>query len=154
MAKTIGKDKVSSTRARNARQAAGPADERTGDDPEDEDTTVTDDSDELPTGAATDEPEYEEDDDLAIRDRVVIRHSEGAINRGVQVPSWMMANAFTRWLAESYLELRKVTWPTWADAWQMTIIVILVSAVVAVILGVADLGFIQALSWIVKIGTK
>ena len=81
------------------------------------------------------------------------RQSEAASRRGAGVPEWMMGNFFTRYLAESYLELRKVTWPTRHEAWNMTLIVIAMSAIVAVILGAADLGLIQALGWVVKLGT-
>ena len=52
-------------------------------------------------------------------------------------------------MAESYLELRKVTWPTWNEAWNMTLVVIIVSAVIAAVLGLADLGLVRALSWLV-----
>ncbi|MBF6589253.1 MAG: preprotein translocase subunit SecE [Ktedonobacterales bacterium] len=64
-----------------------------------------------------------------------------------------MRNPFTRFIAESYIELRKVTWPSRHDAWNMTLIVVAMSAVVAIILGVADIGFTQALTWILNLGT-
>jgi preprotein translocase SecE subunit len=63
-----------------------------------------------------------------------------------------MGNAFTRFLVESYLELRKVTWPRPIDAWNMTLIVIAMSAFVAIVLGAADLGLAKALTWIVGLG--
>jgi preprotein translocase SecE subunit len=46
-----------------------------------------------------------------------------------------------RFVLEAYHELRyKVTWPTFQEARTMTIIVIALSAVISVILGIADLG--------------
>ena len=46
-----------------------------------------------------------------------------------------------RFVREAYHELRyKVTWPTFQEARTMTIIVIALSAVISVILGIADLG--------------
>jgi preprotein translocase SecE subunit len=49
-----------------------------------------------------------------------------------------------RFLLESYYELRhKVTWPTFREARNMTIVVILLSAAVGLILGLADLGLGQ-----------
>src|SRR5579863_10099189 len=53
-------------------------------------------------------------------------------------------NRIVRFLLEAYYELRhKVTWPTLQDARNMTIIVILLSAVISAILGLADLGLSQ-----------
>lgn len=69
--------------------------------------------------------------------------------RGLAVPQWMLGNAFTRFLAESYLELRKVTWPEFLVARNMTFIVIGMSIFVAVILGVADYGLTQAVQWVI-----
>jgi preprotein translocase SecE subunit len=64
-----------------------------------------------------------------------------------------MANPVTRFIAESYLELRKVTWPTVQQAWTMTLIVIGMSAVVAIILATADLGLSRLLTWVLNIGS-
>lgn len=53
-------------------------------------------------------------------------------------------NAAVRFVMESYRELRyKVTWPTWHEAWNMTIICILLSAAVGVLLGAVDFGLLQ-----------
>jgi preprotein translocase SecE subunit len=69
------------------------------------------------------------------------------------VPAPLLANPFTRYIAESYLELRKVTAPTPQEAWNMTLIVILMAGVVAAILGVADIALVRGLTWIVSFGT-
>ncbi len=74
------------------------------------------------------------------------------IGRGLQVPSWAMGNPVTKWLAECVIELLKVTWPTRREAWNLTVTVIVMSAVVAAILFAVDLGLQQVLSWIVSLG--
>jgi preprotein translocase SecE subunit len=49
-----------------------------------------------------------------------------------------------RFVLEAYYELRhKVTWPTFEEARNMTIVVIGLSAVIGTILGLADLGLTQ-----------
>lgn len=46
-----------------------------------------------------------------------------------------------RFILESYYELRhKVTWPTRQEAWNMTLAVVILSAIVGVILIAADFG--------------
>src|SRR5579883_777403 len=53
--------------------------------------------------------------------------------------------AIVRFVRESYRELRyKVTWPTFVEARNMTLVVILVSAVIGLILGLVDQGLLQA----------
>jgi preprotein translocase subunit SecE len=47
-------------------------------------------------------------------------------------------NAIQRYFNETTGELRKVAWPTWPEARQLTIIVIAVMVVVGVFLGVVD----------------
>ena len=50
-----------------------------------------------------------------------------------------------RFVRESYRELRyKVTWPTFVEARNMTIVVIVLSTVIGLILGGVDLGLLQA----------
>ena len=60
--------------------------------------------------------------------------------RTYTVPAWTLGNPVTRFIAESYIELRKVTWPTWREAWNWTLVVIAMSAVIALILAASDLG--------------
>ena len=50
-------------------------------------------------------------------------------------------NAIVRYLRETVGELRKVNWPTRAQAINLTLIVIVVSTVMAIILGTADFLF-------------
>jgi preprotein translocase SecE subunit len=47
-------------------------------------------------------------------------------------------NAIQRYVAETTGELRKVSWPTWPEARQLTILVIIVMIVVGIFLGVVD----------------
>ncbi|MBV6395847.1 MAG: hypothetical protein HFACDABA_01429 [Anaerolineales bacterium] len=47
-------------------------------------------------------------------------------------------NAITRYVRETSGELRKVAWPTWPEARQLTIIVIGVMTAMAIYLGVVD----------------
>jgi preprotein translocase subunit SecE len=72
--------------------------------------------------------------------------------RTYTVPSWTLGNPVTRFVAESYIELRKVTWPTRNEAWNWTLVVVAMSAVVALILAVADLGLAKLLTWVVGLG--
>lgn len=72
--------------------------------------------------------------------------------RTLTVPEPLMRIAVTRFLAESVIELLKVTWPTRREAWNMTMVVIALSALVALVLGVADLGLAHFLSWVVSLG--
>ena len=50
-------------------------------------------------------------------------------------------NAVVRFIRETAGELRKVNWPTRAQAINLTLIVIVVSTVMAIILGTADFLF-------------
>ena len=50
-------------------------------------------------------------------------------------------NAIRRWWKETIGELRKVSWPTVADARKLTVIVLVVMFLTAVLLGTLDLGF-------------
>ena len=83
----------------------------------------------------------EKESKAVARERVSNRREENA-------PSAIMVRLrsyrVVRFLLESYYELRhKVTWPTFREARNMTIVVILLSAAVGLILGIADLGLGQ-----------
>ncbi|MSP22518.1 MAG: preprotein translocase subunit SecE [Dehalococcoidia bacterium] len=51
-----------------------------------------------------------------------------------------------RWTSDIISELRKVTWPARQETTNLTFVVIVVSILVAVVLGGADIGF----SWLVE----
>ena len=48
-------------------------------------------------------------------------------------------NAISRYFRETTGELKKVSWPTWPEARQLTTIVVLVMVAMAVLLGLVDL---------------
>lgn len=73
--------------------------------------------------------------------------------RTYTVPGWTLGNPVTRFIAESYIELRKVTWPTLSEAWNWTLVVIGMSAVIALILAGADLGLSKLLTWLIGLST-
>jgi len=47
-------------------------------------------------------------------------------------------NGVQKYWRETTGELRKVTWPTWPDAWRLTQLVLLVMLVMGVFLGLMD----------------
>jgi preprotein translocase subunit SecE len=49
-------------------------------------------------------------------------------------------NPLTGYFRETTGELRKVTWPTWPEARQLTGLVLLVMLIIGVILGITDAG--------------
>jgi preprotein translocase SecE subunit len=82
------------------------------------------------------------------RKEPVKRESKPASRREAKGPSRLEArirqNRIGRFILEAYYELRhKVTWPTFDEAKNMTIMVILLSAVVGAILALADFGLIR-----------
>jgi preprotein translocase SecE subunit len=157
VAKTIGRDKGSTTRAPLSAETEAAS---TADAPNDEDVRDEDVRDEDRDENTADEPADEDADTGDERDLVVAppralnRVPSAAVARAPRVPAPLLANPFTRYIAESYLELRKVTAPTPQEAWNMTLIVILMAGVVAAILGVADIALVRALTWIVSLGTS
>jgi preprotein translocase SecE subunit len=60
------------------------------------------------------------------------------------LPSRLRRYRLVRFILDAYYELRyKVTWPTFEEARNMTIAVLLLSAAAGVVLGLADLGLLQ-----------
>ena len=49
-------------------------------------------------------------------------------------------NAIQRYINETSGELRKVSWPSWPEARQLTILVIIVMVIIGIFLGLVDLG--------------
>ena len=49
-------------------------------------------------------------------------------------------NAIQRYFNETAGELRKVSWPTWPEARQLTILVIIVMVAMGIFLGLVDYG--------------
>lgn len=59
--------------------------------------------------------------------------------------------SLVRYVKNSYIELRKVTWPTRAEAIRSTGIVILFSTIVALFLGGLDFVFNELLSYLISL---
>ncbi|UYN90508.1 MAG: preprotein translocase subunit SecE [Anaerolineales bacterium] len=57
-------------------------------------------------------------------------------------------NAIQRWFRETIAELRKVSWPTRAEALALTRIVIIVMIIMAIILGGLDTLFGSFFRWL------
>lgn len=147
MAKTISKDKGLTTRARSAAAKSDAANAAVSDDLRDEDTLASDEN--VVLDDASDEQESEIGGALAVRsDHAVARRTQTEEVETGGVMGYLLSHWFTRYFAESYLEMRKVTWPTPTDARNMTIVVIAMSALVAIVLGAADLGLVRALTWL------
>jgi len=60
-------------------------------------------------------------------------------------------NGIQRYFSETAGELRKVSWPTWPEARQLTILVISVMIVIGIFLGLVDLGANRMLNFILGI---
>jgi preprotein translocase subunit SecE len=58
-------------------------------------------------------------------------------------------NAIQRFFRETMGELRRVSWPTWLEARNLTIVVIIVLVIMAVFLWVIDLSATKLLSVVV-----
>jgi len=84
-------------------------------------------------------------------ERAVTRASSQATAERTGAPAWIMGNPFTRYIYESYVELRKVTWPTRQQTWQLTLVVIAMSAFVAILLGLFDLGLTKLIGYLVTL---
>ncbi|HEX8981878.1 MAG TPA: preprotein translocase subunit SecE [Ktedonobacterales bacterium] len=97
-----------------------------------------------------DMPEAEQEMAVAPLDEERVVTRTGAA--GVQVPEPLLKNPLTRGLAEAYIELRKVNWPTRQDTWNMTLVVIIVSALMSVLLALSDYGLGHLLSYLVNLG--
>jgi len=67
----------------------------------------------------------------------------------------LRSNRYVRFILDAYYELRhKVTWPTFNEARNMTIVVLLLSAAVGLILGVVDYGLQSLYVLLVHLGGK
>ena len=59
-------------------------------------------------------------------------------------------NAISIWWRETLGELHKVTWPTYADAKRLTIIVLAVMAFMAILLGTLDFVFSRLITLLIS----
>lgn len=174
MANTIGKDKRPTNSARTAAAsrlktsgvgAAKPAAAKATT-PVDHDVAVAEAEEEIEVldvvPADGDDAELIEGDDDA-SELVVARTSAGSVTRrasaapvrsgfiGFVIHLFLLIPG-ARFVVASAQELRKVTAPTPREAWNMTLVVVAMSAALAILLGAADLVLIQGLQWIVGLG--
>jgi len=98
----------------------------------------------------------ERDERKVQESKTVRRENKGSSSKGPA--TWQVrlrSNRTIRFLLDSYYELRyKVTWPSFIEARNMTIAVLLLSGVIAAILGLADLGLSQLYQLLIHIGGK
>ena len=159
MAKTIGRDKGSTTRAPLSAEpdAASTPDTSGDEDMRDDDTDESVVAEDAAGELEADEDTGDERDLVVAPARALNRvPSTSVARRGFRVPKVfrpLVANPVGSYIASSIDELTKVTAPTPQEAWNMTLIVMLMAGVVAAILGVADIALIRALSWIVGLST-
>jgi preprotein translocase SecE subunit len=151
VAKTIGKGKGSSLRGRVSAEPEAETVDSSSDDTQDEELVASEDDE--PLADASDSIRSERGALTTRSDLPSEVHRVEGRPRSVHIPEWMMRNAVTRYAAESFVELySNTTWPTWREAWNFTLIVLVMSTAVAIILGIADLGLVQVLTWFVGLG--
>ncbi len=99
------------------------------------------DSAETETAAAEDEDEEAAQPNRRRRKRerglATVQPEEYALDRAKK--SFAPSNPIARYFLSSYRELRQVTWPTWQDTRNWTIVVILVAGSIGALLGAFDL---------------
>ena len=62
------------------------------------------------------------------------------------------SNPVFRYFRETFIELRKVNWPTREEATQLTIIVLIVVGLMSALLGFLDFVFARLMAFIVSLG--
>lgn len=60
-------------------------------------------------------------------------------------------NPIQAFFRETIGELRKVSWPTWPEAWQLTKIVLLVMVFMGILLGVTDVAARELLNLLLSV---
>src|SRR5712691_3140890 len=98
----------------------------------------------------------ERDERKVQESKAVRRDNKGSSNKGPA--AWQIrlrSNRTVRFVLDAYYELRhKVTWPSFNEARNMTIVVILLSGAVALVLGAADFGLQNLYVLLVNLGGK
>lgn len=147
MAKTINQEDNSAASATDANAESADVEET-----ELVDEAEPDDAFDADEAELADEEPSDEVEERAVAplddERVVARTG----STGVYVPDALLKSPLTRGLAEAYIELRKVTWPSREETWNMTIVVIIVSAIMAALLAASDWGLGHALTYLVNLG--
>ena len=70
--------------------------------------------------------------------------------KGKNTKSRRSQKGIAKWWRETTGELRKVTWPTPKDAWQLTKVVLLVLVAMSAFLGFFDFLFSNLMGWILS----
>lgn len=88
-----------------------------------------------------------------------VQESSKPVRRESKSPSSLQVrirtNRYFRFIFDAYYELRhKVTWPSFNEARNMTIAVVLISAAVGLVLGAVDLGLLQVFYLISRLGGR
>jgi len=85
-----------------------------------------------------------ERDERKVRESKAARSSSSGSSKQSPTALRFRNNRIVRFVREAYYELRyKVTWPTFEEARNMTFVVIVLSAAIGLLLGLADLGLFQ-----------
>jgi preprotein translocase SecE subunit len=96
----------------------------------------------------------ERDERKVQESKTVRRDNKSSSSKGPA--AWQIrlrSNRSVRFVLDAYYELRhKVTWPSFNEARNMTIVVILLSAAVAALLGIADFGLQYLYKLLVNLG--
>ena len=113
-------------------------------------------SDEKEQSKSTKAVARERDERKVQESKAVRRDNKGSSNKGPA--AWQIrlrSNRYVRFVLDAYYELRhKVTWPSFNEARNMTIVVILLSGAVALVLGAADFGLQNLYVLLVNLGGK
>jgi preprotein translocase SecE subunit len=111
-------------------------------------------SDEKEQSKSTKAVVRERDERKVQESKAVRRDNKGSSNKGPA--AWQIrlrGNRYVRFVFDAYYELRhKVTWPSFNEARNMTIVVILLSGAVALVLGAADYGLQYLYILLVNLG--
>ena len=108
--------------------------------------------------AAASEDEDEEDEQLSRRRRkrerglTTVQPEDYSLSRAKK--SFAPSNPMAKYFLSSYRELRQVTWPTWQDTRNWTIVVILVAGSIGLLLGAFDFGMAKFVSWWLSLAAK
>jgi preprotein translocase subunit SecE len=69
----------------------------------------------------------------------------------VFAPETVMFDKIKKFLRETRVELSKVTWPNRREVVSSTLVIIVMSALLAVIIGVFDFGLSKLIDWILSL---
>ena len=75
----------------------------------------------------------------------------GAIKKDAPDKKVSQPNPISRYIRETRGELRKVTWPSREESWRLTIIVVGVTALMALFFWVFDFAFSSAIQGLIKL---